>query len=144
MTENENSSIKSSNNGKSILVVEDEGIVRNLAARVLREGGYDVSEAANAKEAKDIFWTEEGNFNLVFSDVVMPGETGPQLVDQLLFHNPQLHVLFSSGYSDERSKRHILLDKGFLFLQKPYTPSDLLLVVEDLIGKGTINHKFTS
>jgi len=136
MTENKNSLIKSSNSGKSILVVEDEGIVRDLAVRVLREGGYDVSEAANSKEAKDVFMTENGNFNLVFSDVVMPGETGPQLVDQLLFHNPQLHVLFSSGYSDERSKRHILLDKGFPFLQKPYTPSDLLLVVEDLIGKG--------
>ncbi len=120
-------------NGQTILVVEDEEIVRKLATRILREKGYVVFEAENVKEALDIFKRENGKFNLVFSDVVLPGKNGLQLVDQLLTHKPNLKVLFSSGYADDKSKRTILLERGFQFLQKPYTPSDLLLIVREIL-----------
>ena len=126
---------KTFGNGESILVVEDEEIVRELASRVLRENDYVVFEAANSTEARDIFNREKGNFDLVFSDVIMPDENGPQLVDQLLLSRPHLKALFSSGYSDEKSQRAIIVEKGFPFLQKPYTPSDLLLAVRDIIAQ---------
>jgi two-component system cell cycle sensor histidine kinase/response regulator CckA len=124
---------KITGNGKIILVVEDEKIVRELTTRVLRENGYIVFDAENSSEARDIFEREQGRFDLVFSDVVMPDENGPQLVDYFLKCNPDLKVLFSSGYSDDRSKKHILIERGFPFLQKPFTPSDLLLSVRNTI-----------
>jgi CheY-like chemotaxis protein len=126
---------KASGNGESILVVEDEEIVRELASRVLRENGYVVFEAANASEARTIFDREKGNFDLIFSDVIMPDVNGTQLVDQLLLLKSNLKALFSSGYSDEKSQRHIIVERGFPFLQKPYTPSDLLLAIRDTIAK---------
>lgn len=120
-------------NGQTILVVEDEEIVRKLATRILREKGYVVFEAENVKEALDIFKRENGKFNLVFSDVVLPGKNGLQLVDKLLSHNPELKILFSSGYADDKSQRTIIIDRGFPFLQKPYSPSDLLLIVREIL-----------
>ncbi len=114
-------------------MVEDEEIVLKLATRVLRENGYVVYEATNAKEALDIYDREKGKFNLVFTDVVMPGENGLQLVDKLLSRNPKLRVLFSSGYSDDQSHRDIIIERGFQFLQKPYTPSELLQIIKEVI-----------
>lgn len=122
-----------SGNGESILVVEDEEIVLKLATRVLSENGYVVYEAANAKEALDIYDREKGKFNLVFTDVVMPGENGLQLVDKLLVQNSEIRVLFSSGYSDDQSHRDIIIERGFQFLQKPYTPTELLQVIKEVI-----------
>ena len=114
-------------------MVEDEEIVLKLATRVLSENGYVVFEAANAKEALDIYNREKGKFNLVFTDVVMPGENGLQLVDKLLTLNPELRVLFSSGYSDAQSHRDIIIERGLQFLQKPYTPTELLQVIKEVI-----------
>jgi CheY-like chemotaxis protein len=119
--------------GKTILVVEDEEIVRELASRVFRENGYIVFEAANSQEAMAIFEREKGEFHLVFSDVVMPGENGIQLVNNLLLQKPELKVLFSSGYTDDKSQRALIAEKGFKFLQKPYTPDELLQKVEQII-----------
>jgi len=127
------SSTSFNGNGESILVVEDEEIVLKLATRVLSENGYVVFEAANAKEALDIYNREKGKFNLVFTDVVMPGENGLQLVDKLLTLNPELRVLFSSGYSDDKSHRDIIIERGLQFLQKPYTPTELLQVIKEVI-----------
>ncbi len=121
--------------GRRILVVEDEEIVRELASRVFRENGYIVLEASNSQEALAIFNKEKGEFHLVFSDVVMPGENGIQLVDKLLSQKPELKVLFSSGYADDKSQRAIIIEKGFQFLQKPYTPDELLQNVEQIIEK---------
>jgi two-component system cell cycle sensor histidine kinase/response regulator CckA len=133
--EKEDTSSKPFGNGESILVVEDEEVVRELAGRVLRDNGYVVVEAANATEAFDVFHSEKGNFDLVFTDVIMPGKNGSQLVNQLLLSKPNLKALFSSGYSDVMSQRAIIAEKGFPFLQKPYTPSDLILAVRDILGQ---------
>lgn len=114
-------------------MVEDEEIVLKLATRVLSENGYVVFEAANAKEALEIYDREKGKFNLVFTDVVMPGENGLQLVDKLLTLNPEIRVLFSSGYSDDQSHRDIIIERGFQFLQKPYTPTELPQVIKEVI-----------
>jgi two-component system cell cycle sensor histidine kinase/response regulator CckA len=124
---------KSLGNGESTLVVEDEEIERELAGRVLRENDYVVFEAANATQALEIFDREKGNLDLVFSDIIMPDENEPQLVAQRLLSRPNLKALFSGGYSDLRSQRAIIMEHGFPFLQKPYTPTDLLLAIGEIL-----------
>jgi len=117
--------------GERILLVEDEEDVRGFLTRALGENGYIVLGAANAKEAIDIFEREKGEFHLVFTDVVLPDLDGLQLVDQLLSRNPQLGVLLSSGYTDDRSQWPVIRERGFPFLQKPYALARLLQATRD-------------
>ncbi|MCG2714846.1 MAG: PAS domain S-box protein, partial [Candidatus Marinimicrobia bacterium] len=120
--------------GERILLVEDEEDIREFTATLLRENGYIVFEAANAKEALELFKNEDGNFDLVFSDVVMPGKSGLHLVDELLSGKPDLQVLLSSGYSDKKSQWDEIKKRGFRFLQKPYNIADLLKTVREVIS----------
>ena len=119
--------------GERILLVEDDRDVREVLIRTLAESGYVVFEAANAKEGLHVFEREEGNFHLVFADVVLPDLSGLELVDQLLSSNPQLRVLLSSGYTDDRSQWPVIRERGFRFLQKPYALADLLRVIREVI-----------
>ena len=119
--------------GERILLVEDEEEVRSLGARILRENGYDVVEAADAKEALGAFEKEERSFDLVFSDVVLPDWSGPELVDRILTMKPDLKVLFTSGYADHKSQWPVIQGEGFPFLQKPYAPLDLLQALRNAL-----------
>lgn len=119
--------------GERILLVEDEDVVREFAVRALRERGYSVHEARTAEEALDTFRRAGGDFNLVFSDVVLPGKSGVQLVDELLTDRPEMPILLSSGYADRKSQWPAIQDRGFKFLQKPYSMNDLLRTVRDIL-----------
>lgn len=119
--------------GERILLVEDEDVVREFAVRALRERGYSVHEARTAEEALDTFRRAGGDFNLIFSDVVLPGKSGVQLVDELLANTPEMPVLLSSGYADRKSQWPAIQDRGFKFLQKPYSMNDLLRTVRDIL-----------
>ncbi|MDY7031272.1 MAG: ATP-binding protein, partial [Thermodesulfobacteriota bacterium] len=120
-------------NKERVLLVEDEAGVREFATRALRENGYIVVEAASASEAINIFEREEKNFHLVFSDVVLHDQSGVQLVEKLLYHNPRLRILLSSGYADDKSKWPIIRERGFPFLQKPYSLYELLGIIKEVI-----------
>jgi len=126
-------------NGERILLVEDEADVREVHIKILRETGYIVFEAASATEALDIFERENCNFHLVFSDMVMPDKTGLQLVDLLLSRRPELPVLLTSGYMDDKSQWSIICQRGFRFLQKPYPLSVLIQAVKETIKTGSSN-----
>ena len=119
--------------GERILLVEDEEGIREFTAEALRENGYIIFEAANAKEALDLFKNENGNFNLVFSDVVMPGKSGLKLVVELLSDKPDLKVLLCSGYSDKKSQWREIKKRGLRFLQKPYDVVDLLKTIREVL-----------
>jgi PAS domain S-box-containing protein len=119
--------------GERVLVVEDEELVRDLTVRTLREHGYVVSAASNAQEAQQVFEEENGNFDLLFSDAVLPDRTGLQLVDELLSNNPGLHVLLTSGYGNERSQWQQAKERGLGFVQKPYDLVSLLRAVRDVL-----------
>jgi signal transduction histidine kinase/CheY-like chemotaxis protein len=121
--------------GERILLVEDEEEVREFATMVLGENGYVVYDAANAEEALDIFDKEAGSFDLIFSDVVLPGKSGIQLVDQLISHKPEIRILLSSGYTDHKSQWPVIRERGFRFLQKPYGLTDLLRAIREAIGQ---------
>ncbi len=122
--------------GERILLVEDEEGVRGFASEALRGSGYVVIEAANVQEALDIFEREKGDFHLILSDVVLPDNSGLHLVDQLLSYKPDLQVLLSSGYTDQKSQWLLIRERKFRFLQKPYALADLLQAVKEVMEKN--------
>ena len=112
--------------GERVLLVEDDEMLHEFATQVLSESGYVVSAAANAEAGLDLFDRENGEFDIVFSDVILPGANGVELAAQLLLKKPDLRVLLSSGYMDDRSHWSAIRERGFNFIRKPYTSSDLL------------------
>jgi len=123
-------------NAERILIVEDETNVMRFASKALGRNGYTVYTASSAEEALEVFKEEKGNFQMVFSDVVLPGKSGPKLVDELLNLNPDLRIVLSSGYIDHKSQRAAIQEKGFPFLAKPYTLSDLLKTVGEVLNRN--------
>lgn len=115
--------------GQRILVVEDEQSVQNLATMVLRANGYQVMVASTGQEALDIFKKEKGTIDLVFTDVVLPDINGLQLAEQFLAQQPNLQLLMTSGYSDQKSRWPTIHERGWPFLQKPYPVAALLQAV---------------
>ncbi len=122
-------------NGERILVVEDEKGLREMVKKILTENGYVVFEANNVKEASEIFNKEKGNFDLLFSDIVLPDSNGLEMAERFVKINPDLKILFTTGYTDERSQVVQVRKKGFRFLQKPYQLIELLTTVKHLLGQ---------
>ncbi len=120
--------------GERILLIEDENSVRNLTSRILKDNNYNVFAAADAVEAIQIFNAEHGAFDLVLSDVILPGQNGVLLVEELLRRKPGMKVLMASGYADERLKKTGIDDKGLKLLQKPYHYNELLTAVREVLG----------
>ena len=110
---------------ETLLLVEDNDSVREVTAQSLRRRGYVVHEAANAEEA--IEWTKTSKVkpHLLLTDVVMPGLSGPNLAARLVQENPQLRVLYMSGYTDDATAVHGSFWGGVPLLQKPFTPTQL-------------------
>jgi signal transduction histidine kinase len=121
--------------GERILLIEDEDNVRRFASRALGRCGYKVFEASDNEEAIRIFEKEKGKFHLIFSDVVLPDDTGIKLVERFLSVNPDICVLLTSGYTDQKSQWQVIKERGYPFLQKPYTMSNLLIAVRNAIEK---------
>jgi CheY-like chemotaxis protein len=112
-----------------------EPVVCEFAVRALSENGYIVFSASNGEEAEDIFEKEQGDFDLVFSDVVLPDRDGLNLIDEFISRKPEVLVLLSSGYTDKKSQWDRINAKSFPFLQKPYALVDLLKIVKKVIRK---------
>jgi len=119
--------------GERVLLVEDEGAVRDFAVRALRERGYTIVEAESAEQALDVFEREGQDFRLIFSDVVLPGKSGVQLVDEILARNPEIRILLTSGYADRKSQWPVIRERGFRMLQKPYSLHDLLEAFDEAL-----------
>ena len=114
---------------ETILVVEDDKLVRDYVLTQLHSLGYVTLDAANAAEALAI--VEAGNeFDLLFTDVIMPGAmNGRQLTNELQKTRPGLKVLFTSGYTENAIIHHGRLDEGVLLLAKPYRKSDMAVMI---------------
>jgi PAS domain S-box-containing protein len=122
---------------ETVLVVEDEDAVRNLAARVLRAHGYTVLEASRAEDAERVCAEFQGPIALLVTDVVMPGMNGPALAKRLHSSRPVLKVLYISGYTENSIEIQDELGSMTGFLQKPFSPTLLLHRVRELLGEVT-------
>jgi PAS domain S-box-containing protein len=117
----------------TVLLVEDEDDVRTLTRRALTRQGYTVLEARHGVEALKVWEQHKGAIDLMVSDLVMPEMNGGELARRLLHEQPDLKVLFLSGYSDSAVLRANLLEEGRAFLQKPFTPRVLARKVHELM-----------
>ncbi len=124
--------------GEHILVVEDEDSMRKLAETVLSRLGYKVSVAANGGEALLLMETKGLKPDLVITDVVMPYMSGKELVNRLQRNQPDLKVLYMSGYTDNAIVHHGVLDPGTAFIQKPFTIRGIAEKVQAVLrGEGS-------
>ncbi len=121
---------------ETILFVEDDDMVRNMVTAVLKQYGYNVIEAENGSVAAKLC-EQEQRIHLMITDVVMPGTSGPDLVRQISSIQPDMKVLYVSGYTDEAIVHHGVLDENTPFLQKPFTPQKLALKVQELLYDNT-------
>jgi len=119
--------------GERILLIEDNDAVQKFATRGLSEHGYTVFAAANAQEAEVIFEKEGGNFDLIFSDVVLPDESGPMVVERFLKRKPSITAVFTTGYSKGQTDWSIIEKGAYSYLLKPYSLSDMLAFLHNAL-----------
>jgi len=119
----------------TILLVEDEEGLRSLNARGLRSRGYTVLEAGNGVEAIELIEEQDGNIDLVVSDVVMPEMDGPTLLKEMRARNPSLKMIFVSGYAEDAFEKSLPAGEQFAFLPKPFTLSLLVAAVKKTMAE---------
>jgi CheY-like chemotaxis protein len=118
---------------ETILLVEDQSELRDLAEEILERHGYTVLAAASGREAIHLAERHPWPIQLMLTDVVMPGMTGRQLADRLKPARPAMKVLYMSGYTDDVVVRHGTLTAGVAYLQKPFTPESLAGKVREVL-----------
>ena len=111
---------------ETILVVEDDAQVRSIATRILERAGYTLIIANNGVQAMEQYAAHKERIDLVFVDVVMPEMGGKEVMLNVLADNPDMHILFTSGYFSDTANADFIVQRGFKLLQKPYTQNNLL------------------
>jgi CheY-like chemotaxis protein len=120
-----------SGHGETLLVVEDEAALRDVAGRILSGAGYQVLAADGGAQALELAAHHEGVIDLLVSDVVMPGMLGKELAERLVGSRPETRVLYMSGYAQPVLASQGTLDPGVALLEKPFTAADLLTAVRE-------------
>ena len=124
-------------NPATILAVDDDQSVLSLLENVLSSAGYRVLTAGGGWEAVRAFEDRESAIQLLLTDVIMPDLTGPVLAERLRSRQPDLQVLFISGFHDADLVQRFVTNKGFTLLSKPFTMEALLRVVQDSLAGVT-------
>jgi CheY-like chemotaxis protein len=120
---------------ETILLVDDEEFIRDVAVQLLREFGYTVLTAANGEAALEIYRKEHGRIDLVILDLIMPGMGGMKCLRELLKINPQGRVLVASGYSAGGPAREAIDAGARGYLGKPYDIDKMLTVIREVLEK---------
>jgi two-component system cell cycle sensor histidine kinase/response regulator CckA len=126
---------------RTILVVDDEQDILNIVDAALSREGFTVLRAHDANMALELFHARPASIDLLLTDVVMPGISGPMLVDRLLAIQPSLPVLFMSGYDDRQIVQRYVLKEGFALLPKPFNLDTLCQKVNELLPAAPANSK---
>jgi len=121
----------------TILAVDDDGMVLHLLDEVLRGAGYKVLTASGGRNAIQAYENLGAPIHLLLTDVIMPDLTGPVLAERLRKRQPDLQVLFISGFHDADLVQQFASDKGFSMLSKPFTVDGLLREVRQSLGSLT-------
>lgn len=120
--------------GEQILLVEDEEPIRRITGQMLKDNNYVVCSVASGEEAIDVCKQKQGKFSLIISDVVLPGISGVELAESIHDTYPDLKIVLSSGYADEKSQLGAIERQGYPFVQKPYTTEVLLRIIKDTLS----------
>ncbi len=118
---------------ETILLVEDEDMVRQVARRILEMSGYTVLEANSGRAALSLSQQASGPIHLMLTDVVMPGLSGGETAQLLRAQRPGIKVLFMSGHTEKSIVNHGVLEQGVAFIQKPFRRDLLLLKVREVL-----------
>ena len=119
--------------GLTILLCEDDEIVRGLYRKILELNGFAVIEAVDGDDAVAKYLENRDTIRIMVSDVIMPKKTGRQAYEEIKKTNGGIKVIFNSGYSSESTKK--LQDDGFNYLQKPYEPQLLLAKIREVLAE---------
>jgi two-component system cell cycle sensor histidine kinase/response regulator CckA len=122
--------------GRTILLVEDDDMVRRLAGRSLRGAGYQVFEAADGNEALEVFAGSADAFDLVLTDMVMPRRGGLELARELRTIRPDVPLIFMSGYPNPREDQDMDMPPGEELIQKPFSPAALRARVAEVLRRS--------
>ncbi len=120
---------------ETILIAEDNEEVRVLMKSILEEYGYRVIEAVDGEEAVNKFIDNKDRIQLVVADVIMPKKSGREAVDEIRKTNPDVKVLFASGYTADAIDKKGILEDGVDFISKPVAPHDLLVKIREVLDK---------
>jgi PAS domain S-box-containing protein len=118
---------------ETILLAEDDEMLRPLTKGLLAKFGYTVLDAESAEQALAVAGAHQGPIHLLVADVVMPGASGRELARRLAQSRPETRVLYVSGYTDDAIVHHGMLEPGLKFLQKPFTPAALARKVREVL-----------
>lgn len=124
------------NGTETVLLVEDEEMVRKLARQILTTQGYEVLEAANGGAALLSCERHQGRIHLLLTDVIMPEMSGRELAERLHRERPEMRILFMSGYTDDAIVHHGVLEEGANFIQKPFAPDALAAKVRKVLEQN--------
>lgn len=127
------SSAESWRGSETVLVTEDKESLRELIRNMLGESGYSVLEAVNGNQALEIAHQTRGKIDLLLTDVMMPGMSGPELAGQLVSLYPQIRVIYMSGYTEFAAPRSDFVEPTRPLLRKPFTKGDLLRKVREVL-----------
>ncbi len=116
--------------GRKVLLLEDDVMVREIAREILESHGFVATLAENISQAREVFTQNQGRFDLVMSDVILPDGNGLDFIEWVLEQAPDTKVLLASGYIDESSHVNEIRKRGLPFIQKPFHVYDLLVAVE--------------
>jgi DNA-binding NtrC family response regulator len=120
---------------ETILLVEDQPEVRELARIVLADRGYSVINAQNPEDAEHQARSNGGQIHLLLTDVMMPGISGRELAKRITSRHPHIRVLYMSGYTNNVIAEDGMLEAGLSFLQKPFTPQTLVQKVRETLDR---------
>lgn len=124
-----------SRGNETVLLVEDEELVRMVLRETLEESGYRVLEASGARQALQLSDAHEGAIDVLVTDVIMPDMPGPELAERIQSRRPATRVICMSGYSESTIGNHATLDACFTFLEKPVMAGDLLATVRRVLDE---------
>ena len=123
--------------GSTILLVEDEGFVREVTCEILELAGYEVLKARNGAEARRVFQQCGENTQLLLTDVVLPDENGRDLATYLKTIHPGFKTIFISGYPENTISRNGLQPGGVFYLPKPFSVESLMRKVKEVLAEET-------
>ena len=124
----------SKNGAQTVLLVDDEELMRDLGERILKSAGYRVITAVNGKEAVGIYRKELGKISLVILDLIMPEMGGKECLNELLRIDPKVKILIATGYSSGHDEDRLTISAlASGFITKPFTKSEMLRVVREIL-----------